>query len=366
MPKNIVVFCDGTKRSAFDFLDDMTSNVAGLYSLSVGEEEQVAFYHSGIGTSPFGGALKNLLGRATGYAIHRDVEACYDFISQQYVAGDKVFLFGFSRGGFVVRAVASVLYAYGASDGSMAHFSSHAINSLRELRYFPRTPKGLSARATALDDNQYYFQPFTRPCPVHFVGVWDSVASVWGRTVPHIMHNPGIAIARQALALDERRGFFTPVLWRSHETCGSTGCCADVQQVWFPGCHSDIGGGYPLTESRLSQIAFDWMLQEAIHAGLRVDLPHSATWFEGRHASVGLRPVIHRSLTGGWRATELVPVRHYDWTSRSGKWTINGFRRRELPPRPLIHDSAWSLGEEYTRKLPSDALYVGSRRLILK
>src|SRR5437016_13761949 len=117
MPKNLVLCCDGT---ANEFAQDKT-NVIKLYSTLVQDAaQQVVYYHPGIGTMEAPGAITNigrkftrLLGMAVGYGLENDIRDAYIFLMRNFEPGDKVFLFGFSRGSYTVRAVASMLKMYG-------------------------------------------------------------------------------------------------------------------------------------------------------------------------------------------------------------------------------------------------------------
>src|SRR5689334_23093294 len=117
MPKNIVVCCDGT---ANQFAENNT-NVLKLYSvLDHDPQSQKTYYHPGLGTMEPAGALSTfsrkitkLLGMAIGYGLSLDIRDAYVFLMQNYVVGDKLYLFGFSRGAYTVRAVASLLKMYG-------------------------------------------------------------------------------------------------------------------------------------------------------------------------------------------------------------------------------------------------------------
>jgi len=108
-------------------------------------------------------------------------------------------------------------------------------------------------------------------CAPHFIGVWDTVSSVgWIDNplhLPYSADNGDIQIGRHAVAIDERRAFFRNNLWRPRPPDGGP---KDLKQVWFPGVHCDIGGGYPEAESGLSKIALEWMFREAVAAGLPV------------------------------------------------------------------------------------------------
>jgi len=117
MPKNIVLCCDGT---ANEFAHNRT-NVVKLYSVLVQDTtDQITFYHPGIGTmEPFGSlspitrGFTRLLGMALGYGLENDICDAYTFLVKKYEPGDRIYLFGFSRGAFSVRAVTSLILWYG-------------------------------------------------------------------------------------------------------------------------------------------------------------------------------------------------------------------------------------------------------------
>src|SRR5262249_17837969 len=114
-----------------------------------------------------------------------------------------------------------------------------------------------------------FSQLFGRACPVHFLGLWDTVSSVgWvfdPFTLAFTANNDSVRIVRHAISIDERRAFFRQNLW-GEGLILPDGTAQDVKQVWFAGCHSDVGGSYPERESGLSQIALEWMADEAVRA----------------------------------------------------------------------------------------------------
>jgi uncharacterized protein (DUF2235 family) len=131
--------------------------------------------------------------------------------------------------------------------------------------------------------------------------------------------------------------------------------------VWFPGVHCDVGGGYPEAESGLSKLALAWMLREAIAAGLLVDnarmdlvLGQSG----GGYAPLDSKAPMHESLTPKWWVAEFIPKRHYDWTTRRETKRMNLFRRRTIPSKSLVHQSAFERGGGYEQRLPADAIQV--------
>src|SRR6266852_2075228 len=134
MARNIVICCDGT---ANEFTKNNT-NVVKLYStLERDPATQVTFYHPGLGTMEPEGALTTfsrkvtkLLGMALGYGLSNDIRDAYVFLMQNFERGDKVFLFGFSRGAYTVRAVASLLHMYGLIHPGNEPLVTYAIRML--------------------------------------------------------------------------------------------------------------------------------------------------------------------------------------------------------------------------------------------
>src|SRR5262245_51130954 len=140
--------------------------------------------------------------------------------------------------------------------------------------------------------------------------------------------------------------------------CPSQSGPRDLKQVWFPGVHGDVGGGYPEAESGLSKIALQWMLNEAINAGLlvspgRMDLVLGKT---GAYAAPDANAMMHESLTGLWWLAEILWKRRYNWVKRQWERRANLGRRRTIPPGSLIHESAYKRGGDYAKRLPPDAI----------
>jgi uncharacterized protein (DUF2235 family) len=213
---------------------------------------------------------------------------------------------------------------------------------------------------------------FSQECRPHFVGVWDTVSSVgWfshPMTLPYTANNPDIAIGRHAVAIDERRAFFRTNLWRlptpavtptvaTQETLVAWGP-VNLKQVWFPGVHCDVGGGYPEPESSLAKIALKWMFDEARPAHLLLDEEKVALVL-GERGEGYVRPDpdgrMHDSLTLGWRFLEHVPKPH--WDGKQTMWQANKSRRRTWPPVPVVHDAAYERAQgKYAECLPPDAV----------
>ncbi len=368
MPKNIVLCCDGT---ANEFAKNNT-NVVKLYSTLINDpDRQVTFYHPGLGTMEPAGALTTfarkitkLLGMAIGYGLANDVRDSYVFLMQNYKDGDRVFLFGFSRGAYTVRAVAALLKMYGLIRGGNEPLVPYATRMLMAIN---RADGDGSVKQYFELADDFKSSMTSAPCQPWFVGVWDTVSSVgWIENplkLPFVTNNPDIQIGRHAISLDERRAFFRSHLWRGPEDVSSPCGPKDLQQVWFAGVHCDVGGGYPEAESGLSKFPLEWMIAEATWAGLLVDdskVNEVLGYGSARHSRPDANATMHESLTRWWNLAEIIPKKHYDWkTGKTGR-KMNLWARRSVPPKPLVHESAFQR-EGYQGTLPGDAVMVKTR-----
>ena len=361
--RNIVVCCDGT---ANEFREHNT-NVVRLYQVLLRDPaRQLACYHPGLGTIEAVGAVTSMtrrvtkqLGKMVGYGLESDLRDLYVFLMRHYEPGDRLFLFGFSRGAYTVRALVGLLQFYGLMGPENEPLVPYAIRRLvaanREARRDPgarNAPFKLAGRFKATFG--------TRACKPHFVGVWDTVSSVgWIANplrVPGTANSRDVATARHALALDERRAFFRTNRWSSvaHPRDGGPG---DLKEVWFAGVHSDVGGGYPEEpgEGRrdLWKFSLDWMLREAEQAGLLVDdARKKAVLGEPADPNAGR----HESLTGWWHVAEFVPRRVGEQDSNGEwhmRWRMNLYQPREPRKGDAMH---WSVlaRDSHGARVPSN------------
>jgi uncharacterized protein (DUF2235 family) len=358
MGKNVVVCCDGT---ANEFATDHTNVLKLLWVLDNDPSRQVALYHPGLGTIEAAAALTSvarqatkMLGLAIGYGLESDVRDAYVFLMQQFRPGDALYMFGFSRGAYTVRGVASLLHMYGLLPPGNEPLVPYAIRMMNAVN---RQKDG-----KAFDVAEHFREAFRGPrCKPHFVGIWDTVNSVgWIENplkLPYSASNPDIAIGRHAVAIDERRAFFRTNLWRPDPPAANGGP-KNLKQVWFPGVHSDVGGGYPEAESGLSKFAFEWMTREAALAGLIVDrarIDEVMGRVSTKYAKADPDAKMHESLTLWWRLAEVAPKKHWNWQRHCDERRMNLARRRTMPANPLVHAVAF-VRKNYT--LPLGAIRV--------
>jgi uncharacterized protein (DUF2235 family) len=331
--KNLVVCCDGT---ANEFARDRTNVVKLFFTLVHDPIRQVVFYHPGVGTMEPPGSLTRLsrgitklLGRAIGFGLEADIRDTYAFLMNHFNEGDQAYFFGFSRGAYTVRSVTALLHMYGLLRPGNEPLIPYAIRLMVAINNIraSKKPDYKSLLDNYFDLARQFKDHFSiKDCNPRFVGVWDTVSSVgWIENpvrLPYTASNPDIAIGRHAIAIDERRAFFRTNLWHPAPNGGPK----DVKQVWFPGVHCDVGGGYPESESGLSKIALEWMIKEAVAAGLLTD-DARVNLILGRAGGVYFAPqanaTMHESLTGLWRAAEFIPKRHYNWALKEDETRAN-------------------------------------------
>ncbi len=327
--KSILLFSDGTGNSSAKLFK---TNVWRLYeAVDLGPKEsteespdekhvQIAYYDNGVGTSSFRPLA--ILGGIFGFGLKRNVLNIYRYACRNYqrgrdqkpgpneTEGDHIYGFGFSRGAFTIRLAIAMIAKEGIVDyqdeRDLARKSADAYRAFcadthpRLLRFPTRAARWLRGRIIAgwrrlwrheVYDRKKNFQPVIR-----FIGVWDTVAAyggpfaevtraidnwIWPLSMPDYKLSPRVRCARHALAIDDERDAFHPLLW--DEVHERKLVAADkgkpkgdparidekrLKQVWFAGMHSDVGGGYP--DESLSYVSLLWMIGEAKGCGLRL------------------------------------------------------------------------------------------------
>ena len=253
--RNIVICCDGT-RGRYQ-AEEKNTNVVRLYErLGKDGAEQISYYDPGVGTySPFRGVVMGMADRLaasisgqglTSEGVDENIRQAYRYLMNYYEPGDRVYLFGYSRGAHTVRVLAGMLYKCGL----LTKGSDNLIPSMVQI-YRKRGNEKIA---------KGFKNSFSRVCKPHFIGVWDTVASVgWlsRRQFSNEILNPDVANGYQALAIDERRHHFRVSRW---EEC-SIPECQTIEQVWFLGSHGDVGGQN--ANRGISDITLKWMLLQA-------------------------------------------------------------------------------------------------------
>jgi uncharacterized protein (DUF2235 family) len=285
MSKDIVLCADGTWNTPHGVaVTVIDTNVRKLYLALTNKASQLKYYDSGVGTD--GTPIDHLTGGAMGEGLFQKVQDCYSFLANVYDPGDKIFLFGFSRGAFTARSVGGMIAGFGVPSINLDNRTVPSIfAAYREPD--PDKKKTLKGQLTGA----YGLQDVT----VEMVGVWDTVGSLG---IPGIFFNalnqnkygfldttihPCIKHGYHAVCIDERRAQFKPTLWTSPD--GSPLANNDqVEQVWFPGVHCDVGGSYP--EFQLSDITLSWMMQKAKEHGLVFSPEAEAKYLEPPPANV--------------------------------------------------------------------------------
>jgi uncharacterized protein (DUF2235 family) len=262
MSKKIVLCADGT----WDTTTNKT-NVYRLYKALATSADQIAFYDDGVGAD--GLSITRLVGGAFGTGLWAKVKQGYTEIAHVYEQGDDLFLFGFSRGAYTARSVAGMIAACGLP-------TKNFDNSMVDTAFDAYRNK--DQRANLLAQLNQKYEIFTPK--IKMVGVWDTVGSlgipaifggvgILGYGFLDTALNPNVLNAYHALAIDERRMEFPATLWTSAPAPGQT-----IEQLWFCGVHSDVGGGEPQDPSdmmALSDIPLAWMMDKACALGLAIN-----------------------------------------------------------------------------------------------
>lgn len=310
MSKNIVFCADGTWNGPGEpdsddktrpptnvfklFLNLDGKDVPGTYLLENEQErelqdangvtQQIAKYLHGVGDSD--NFLVHLLGGTLGAGLITRIVRGYTFISRNYVAGDKIFIIGFSRGAYTARALGGMIAARGLLDAGKVDLTDQRrayrlgmdawyeyrraalradTNELQRLEDTALDIPGLFARLPSGD--------LLAGVPIEAIAVWETVGALGIPECTRAMLridvfrfadtslSPVVRRGVQALAVDEQREDFVPTLWDSD---------VRITQALFPGAHADVGGGYQdgNDESGLSDRTLAWMTERLSSAGV--------------------------------------------------------------------------------------------------
>ncbi|QFG31793.1 DUF2235 domain-containing protein [Pseudomonas umsongensis] len=332
---NLVICCDGTWNTP-DQLDQgvpAPTNVVRLYN-SIADFDaqgaaQTSYYHPGVGTN--GNWWDKAVGGGTGAGLDDNIMSAYQKLCYSYQPGDAIYLFGFSRGAYTVRSLAGFIGRCGLLKitGLPPAEVWARIQTLLTYGYRRKTEQ----RQDWTAQGWQFHNTANASIPIHFIGVWDTVGALGipdDMALLNLLDNrhhytfhdttlhPSVKHARHALAMDERRASFQPTLW-SDPPNGT-----NLKQIWFPGVHSDVGGGY--RECGLANGALMWMLDEASAAGLKFD-PNIVVQIKP-----DLYDTMHDSCDGVFNVLATQPRSVADMTTQPALFHSSALDRQKTPP----------------------------------
>jgi uncharacterized protein (DUF2235 family) len=379
MAKNIVICCDGTGNE----IGYTMSNVLKLYRIVKKSEGQRVYYNPGVGTigqqnawQRFKQKARGVFGLATGYGLDDDVLSAYRFLCEVYEEGDKLWLFGFSRGAYTVRVLSAFIHVIGVLPPDQLNLAGYALSAYKKSSAENQRNEPADA-ASSIDkgahsaelEAAWHFSQVAggKTIRIEFIGVWDTVASVIVpredtflpdlQTLRFTRTNSSVKTFRQAIAIDERRRMFRLNWWKEPQKYlpnpfqASSEIPQNIRQVWFAGVHADVGGGYAETESGLSKFPLHWMIEEAHGKGLLINramvnhlaLGHPRKGSRHIYVAPDAAAQLHDSMTTGWRFLEWLPkqTRWREWTKRISilGWYLPRSEPRLIPEEAVIHRS---------------------------
>ena len=350
--KNILVCLDGTKNEVKAKAVTNVFKVAEFADLSK-PDEQVLYYGPGVGTmappSAWTGIAQRISllgGMALGHGMRQDIAEAYTYLMHTWQPGDKVFIFGFSRGAYTARALCGMLYRVGLLRPGSENLVPYAVrvyarrpgkdSDLESEEGWDRMDKFSEGLSVRTDGDRRSF-------PVEYLGIFDTVKATkgLGRDIswPYTRSLPNVRVIRHAISIDEKRRpypeyrVFKSAKYKRPE---------EISEVWFAGVHSDVGGGF-VDNPQLGNITMRWMLDGAVALGMKLRRQKYMNRFGALGDADACAPM-HKN-GGGWRF--LQPP----WY-----WIFNPWRYRPIPDGAVVHESVEiRMGDEklnYRPRLP--------------
>lgn len=284
--RNLVMLFDGTGNILGN---DQDTNVVRLMRAlqkhathDARTPGQLVYYDPGVGTansfpvdswlSKVHQSLQMLAGMALGRGAFENISEAYEFLVQHYQDGDRIFLFGFSRGAFTARAVGGMINAYG-----LVQPTALSLIPLMVRTYFSADANNKAGRNKFdfSSDIVTHFALGRKPV-VHFSGMWDTVETIGSGflggvriTNPANMVDKRYAHVRHAMALNEIRCKYKPRRYERPHFTPAERAHRSFEERWFAGAHSDVGGSYE--RDGLAVLSLQWMVDAAVDHGLLVD-----------------------------------------------------------------------------------------------
>jgi hypothetical protein len=313
------------------------------------DTKQERYYHQGVGTE--GTGLRRMFEGGTGTGLGKNIKSAYRWLAATYKPEDNIYLIGFSRGAYTVRSLGGMISRCGLANLPWTNSSTHAWDAVDRIYEEYRHQK-VSTIAASADLPFHHAESGSLPArttPIHFIGVWDTVGSLgipddfalldkFDSIKRHGFHDTEISDivrhARHAVAIDEKRQNFVPTLWKPNPK-------VDMQQVWFPGVHADVGGGYG--RCGLSNGALLWMIKEAAKVGLIFE--QEAV----KQIEPDERDVLHDSVQGVFKKLKTRPrgIPLLDHSAPSPEIHISAYERQKVAP--LAQGEYW-----HQRRVPDE------------
>ena len=305
--KRLIVCCDGTWNGLSSSCPTNVVKISqACKSIAADGTPQILYYGEGIGT---GGGSDKWFGGAFGWGIDQNIADAYRFLCVNYLPGDQVYLFGYSRGAYTVRSLAGMIYCSG-------------LLPRQHIRQTPRAYKLYRDRSISPSDEaaKKFRQEYSSPqIDITLLGCWDTVGALG---IPQIIPwlpinnlvnrkykfhdtklNQKVRRALHAMAIDERRrSFDINHMDRSDHVTDQV-----IREVWFPGDHGCIGGGTEELQG-LSDAALQWVIDQIadLQLGLEFDTsqvengihPHHSIDFPQSLGFYRLAGTLHRPITG--------------------------------------------------------------------
>ena len=344
--KRLVICCDGTWNEPLEKVEDPADEteptnvlkvVRGVAPTDQKGFPQIVYYDAGVGTE---GWFDKVVGGAFGKGLSQNVKQAYRFIANNYTEGDELFLFGFSRGAYTVRSLAGFI-------GAVGLLPKKHLRRVPDAYALYRIPPSNRAESKPRKYLEGLCPKPRQSIPIKFIGVWDTVGAL-GVPTPGLRRitkrwvrfhdtqlGPNVRHAYHALAIDERRRPFQPNLWTDPPKPRQT-----IEQVWFCGVHSNVGGGY--RDTGLSDITLAWMVARARSHGLE---------FSTTFATPPKRPAqsgrLEDSFSMGYHALRLLRIPPH--RREIGPCQHGDIRKsdKEVPGESVHPSAAAAIGEAF-------------------
>jgi len=328
--RRLIVFFDGTWQYGEQRFDTNVAKICQLTATANPRVGQILFYQHGVGAKEtFLPTMAKIWNGAVGAGIEAKLSAAYEFLAANYRSGDRIYIFGFSRGAYTANCLAGMLSTCGLLQPAYLRLTPVAFSRFRASGQNTDSALNQFRRAYCHNDS----------LRIDYLGLWDMVGArglprslpfsrFWNRRYDwqRVGLPSSVARGRHAVSIDEDRSTFAPTLWPEGKLSGD----GPIQQKWFAGDHGHVGGGHEL--SGLSNVALRWVLEGAVEAGLEC----SDAWKALVHQCNPRTPIDGRVLRRNsllWRFLR----------------SISGRSARQPPPRrEYVHESVW----ERTQTLP--------------